>query len=255
MATEPSPYTSLPRERLHQTATAQIKGLIASGRLRIGQRLAPERELAQRMGVSRVVVREALRSLEQAGLIEIRPGASGGSFVTQNLHKPLYNSVRDLISEGRLAVRHFFEARRVIECATVALASARATNGDIETLQAINARLLRDSQDNTTLREHNAAFHMAIADISGNPLMKLLVQSLMELLNTVFPQSVQRAEFIRATFQRHEAIIAAIRGRNEPLCRELMARDTEFTLKLRRAVTAELPPPPRRGRGRPRSGG
>ncbi len=226
----------LPRERLHERVIAQLKQLISSAHIEVGQKLPPERTLATHLGVSRVVVREALRSLEQAGFVEIRPGAARGAFVTAALHKPLSNSVRDLVSGGKLTARHFFEARRAVECASLALAAERASAEDIARLRAINRRLLDDLNDNTRLREHNAAFHAAIAEISENPLIKLLVEGLMDLLNTVYPRSRQSGDFIRDTFDRHEGIIAALEQRNVALGQELMARDTAFTAKLRGAT-------------------
>lgn len=82
----------------------------------MGQKLPPERDLASRLGVSRVIVREALRSLEQSGLIDIRPGMTGGAFVVYNLHMPLFNVARDLIASGQLSLTDFVGARRAIEC-------------------------------------------------------------------------------------------------------------------------------------------
>lgn len=222
----------LGHERLHERVIAQLKHLIASARIEVGQKLPPERAVATRLGVSRVVVREALRSLEQAGFVEIRPGATGGAFVTEALHKPLSDSVRDLVSGGKLTAQHFFEARRAVEGVSVALAAARAGPEDIARLRALNQRLLDDLGDNTKLREHNAAFHVAVAEISGNPLIKLIVTSLMELLDTVYPRSRQSRDFIRDTFDRHAAIITALEQENAALCQELMARDTEFTIRL-----------------------
>ncbi len=226
----------LPRERLHERVIAQLKQLIVSAQVEVGQKLPPERTLVTHLGVSRVVVREALRSLEQAGFVEIRPGAAGGAFITAALHKPLSNSVRDLVSGGKLTAQHFFEARRAVECASVALAAERVRAEDIVRLRAINRRLLDDLDDKTRLREHNAAFHVAIAKISENPLITLLVESLMDLLNTVYPRSRQSQAFIRDTFDRHEAIIAALEQRNVVLCQELMARDTAFTARLEGAL-------------------
>ncbi len=226
----------LARERLHERVIAQLKQLIASAQIEVGQKLPPERTLVTHLGVSRVVVREALRSLEQAGFVEIRPGAAGGAFVTAALYKPLSNSVRDLVNGGKVTAQHFFEARRAVECASVALAGERASAEDIARLRGINQRLLDDLDDNTRLREHNAAFHVAIAEISGNPLIKLLVESLMDLLNTVYPRSRQSRDFMRDTFDRHEGIIAALEQRHVALARELMARDTAFTAKLEGAA-------------------
>jgi DNA-binding GntR family transcriptional regulator len=74
---------------------------------------------------------------------------------------------------------------------------------------------------------------MGIAEISRNPLITIMVQSLIELLNTLYPQSMQTSAFIRGTFKRHEAIIIAMKDGDMKLCEELMTIDTEHTRKLR----------------------
>ncbi len=222
------------REKLHEGLAAQIRHMVASAQLQIGQKLPPERALAQRLRVSRVVVREALRSLEHAGFVEVRPGANGGAFITDNLHKSLSDATRELLEQRRLTARHFLEARGAIECQGIGLAAARARHRDLERLSAINRRLLDDLDDNRKLREHNAAFHVAIAEVSGNPLIVLMVRALMELLDVVYPRSMQTRRFIRATFRRHEAIIDAMRRRDAARCREQMAGDIGFTMRLGR---------------------
>ena len=100
------------RERLSDAIASQIKTLIFSNNVEERQKLPSERDLADQLGVSRVVVRDALRSLEQSGLIEIRPGSSGGSFVTYNLYKPFFNSIYDLFREGKLTLHHFLRGQR-----------------------------------------------------------------------------------------------------------------------------------------------
>jgi len=220
------------KERLPDTIASQIKTLIFSNNVEEGQKLPSERDLADQLEVSRVVVRDALRSLEQSGLIEIRPGSSGGSFVTYNLYKPFFNSIYDLFREGKLTLHHFYEVREAIECYSIKLAVKRVTTEDLHRLQIINKRLIDDIEDKTKLRENNLAFHLAIADISGNPLIKMMVQSLIELLNTLYPQSRQSSEYIRNTFHRHEAIIQALKERDGEQCEKLMAIDTEYTKKL-----------------------
>jgi len=203
------------RERLPDAIASQIKTLIFSNNLAEGQKLPSERVLAVQLGVSRVVVRDALRSLELSGLIEIRSGSLGGLF-----------------REGKLTLHHFYEVREAIECSSIRRAVTRVTEEDIRRLETINRKLIDDIEDKTKLREHNLAFHMAIADISGNPLIKMMVQSLIELLNTLYPQSRQPSEYIRDTYRRHEAIIGALRERNAKQCQKTMAIDTEHTKKL-----------------------
>ena len=221
------------KERLSNKIASQIKTLIISEDIEVGDKLPPERELADLLGVSRAVVGEALRSLEQSGFIEIKQGPSGGAFVTNNLYKPFLDSIYDLFREGKLTLHHFYEARRAIECASVRLAVENASPNDIHRLKKINQKLLDDIDDNTRLRENNMAFHMGIAEISGNPLITIMVQSLIELLNTLYPQSIQTSAFIKDTYKRHEAIINAMKDKDAGLCEELMVIDTENKKKLR----------------------
>jgi GntR family transcriptional repressor for pyruvate dehydrogenase complex len=220
------------KEKLHESIVTQVKNLIHSKKLGVGDRLPPERELAKVFQVSRVVIRESLRSLEQSGLIEIRPGPAGGPFVAYNLHKPIFDAAHDLLNQGKLSLPYFLEARRTIECVTVKRAAEKAGPGDLERLEQINARLLEDIGDPAKLREHNTAFHVAIAEIAGNPLLKLMVQSLLDLLGVVFPHAGQSKEFMRHTYERHVAILDAMARRDITRCEELMALDAGHTANL-----------------------
>lgn len=220
------------KEKLHEAIVAQIKGLINAKKLGVGDKLPSERELAVLFAVSRVVVRESLRSLEQAGLIEIRSGSSGGAFISRNLHRPLFNAASDLFHGGELTLKYFSEARRAIECFIVRLAAERAKAENLKRLRELNERLLGEIEDKGRFRENNGAFHVAIAEIAGNPLLTLMVQSLIELLNVVYPTPSQSGEFIKNTYQRHLAIIEAMEQKDTARCEELMAVDTEHTAKL-----------------------
>jgi DNA-binding FadR family transcriptional regulator len=220
------------KEKLHEGIVAQVKRLIHSEKLGVGDKLPSERELAKLFKVSRVVVREALRSLEQSGLIEIRPGPTGGPYVAYNLHKPLFDSALDLMNEGKLNLHYFFEARRAIESVTVKLAAEKATSADLIKLKKINDGLLEDQDKPEKLREHNSAFHVTVAEIAGNPLLKLMVQSLLQLLDVMHPGANQSSDYIRHTYERHDALLGAMRKRDLQKCEELMAVDTEYTARL-----------------------
>jgi GntR family transcriptional repressor for pyruvate dehydrogenase complex len=222
----------LKKEKLHEGIVSQIKSLIYSNQLGLGEKLPSERELADLLKVSRTVVREALRSLEQSGLIEVKAGPTGGPYVASNLHKPFFESTFDLFSEGRLTLEHFFEARQAIECFSMRLAIERASSEDIAHLESLNQKLLDDLADNTKLREHNQAFHVALAEMSGNPLIIMMVQSLLELLNVILPKSTQSQEFIIKTHDRHKAIIEAIKQKDFQGGEKRMVLDTEQTAKL-----------------------
>ncbi len=223
--------TPVNRESLNEKIVAQIKSLILSKGISVGQKLPPERELAQHFHASRTVVREALKSLEQSGLVEIRTGASGGAFVTANHHMPLFQLYYDLFSAGEVTLAHFYEARKTIECSTACLAALNAKPKDIERLYAINAKLIDEQTDPAKLGDYNTAFHVAVAEISGNPVLCVIVQSVMMLLNTLYTgwNQVRTRVSMSEMYERHQTIVRAIEDHDEDRCRELMAIDTEYT--------------------------
>lgn len=224
---------SPPRKaKLHESIVSQLRALIHSKKLALDDKLPPERELANLFSVSRVVVRESIQALEQAGLIEIRTGPAGGAFVVRNLHKPLVDAASDMFQGGELTLHYFYEARRAIECAIIRLAVEKAKPKDIKKLRELNGRLLAEIDDRGRLRANNSDFHIAIARIASNPLLTMMLQSILELLDVIYPKSIQSEEYIKNTYSRHDAIIGAMEKKDQARCDELMAIDTEHTTKL-----------------------
>src|SRR5579884_2872621 len=113
----------------------QIRTAIVTGRLKAGDRLSPERELAEQFGVSRVTVRDALRSLEAMGLIEVKVGARGGAFVTAPTGRQVAQTMSDMIMLSATTPEEIVEARLLVELGTVTLAAQRATAEDMYALE------------------------------------------------------------------------------------------------------------------------
>src|SRR3989475_9716028 len=109
--------------RIYEEIVRQVKQLIAEGRLKTGDRLPPERELAEKFVVSRTSVREALRALESLGFIEIRAGE--GTFVREMSVDELVGPLALVLTSQREAIGELFEARRGLEPAIAALAAGR----------------------------------------------------------------------------------------------------------------------------------
>jgi len=220
------------KERLSAQIARQIKSIILDKRIEVGERLPAERELAQSLGVSRVVVREALLSLEQSGYIEIRPGQAGGSFVTNQTYKPLVNCFADLYQDGGQTLEHFFQAREAIELFCIRRACQNIDPGQLDELQKINAKLLEHAEDKHSLHYINLQFHLFLAEISGNPLMALLVEALLSMLKTIYSVPSQSAEFSKSTHARHLEIIRALGERDLAACERAMSKDVEYTRRL-----------------------
>jgi len=135
------------KEKLHENITAQLRDLIHSKKLALDDKLPSERELANILGVSRVVVRESIQSLEQAGLIEIRTGPTGGAFIVQKLDKPVFLAASDMFKGGDLTLQHFYEARKAIETAIIRITVEKVKHKDIEVLKTLNKILLAEIDD------------------------------------------------------------------------------------------------------------
>src|SRR3977135_2953685 len=105
--------TPIKSTRIYQESARQVKSMIAEGRLKGGDRLPPERELADKFVVSRPSVREALRALESLGLVEIRPGE--GTFVREVSVESLIEPLALVMASQREAIGELFEARQMIE--------------------------------------------------------------------------------------------------------------------------------------------
>ena len=225
----------LSKEKLNEKIVSRIKELIFANELQIGHKLPSERELMEQTGVSRAVVREALRSLEQSGLVEVRQGATGGAFVISDLAKPIFNSAYDLYGQGKLTLAHFVEVRKAIECVSVRGAAEKASPGDISRLHDLNEAYLKEIEDNLKHRQYAEAFHVAVAEVSGNHLSKLLVGALFRLLDALRPNSVQAKKFKRDTYMLHKKIIEAMERKDADLCEHLVAKDIERTGMLERS--------------------
>src|SRR5207237_10424614 len=107
--------------RASSAIAEQIRTAILSGRLKAGDRLSPERELAEQFGVSRVTVRDALRSLEAMGLIAVKVGARGGAFVTAPTGAVVGHAMSDMMMMSAVTPEDVREARLIVERGTVAL--------------------------------------------------------------------------------------------------------------------------------------
>src|SRR5437762_13414894 len=123
--------------RASSAIAEQIRTAILTGRLQAGDRLSPVRELAEQFGVSRVTVRDALRSLEAMGLIQVKVGARGGAFVTAPTGSKVAQSMSDMMVLAATTPEDIVEARLIVELGPVTLACARATDEDIGHLRAL----------------------------------------------------------------------------------------------------------------------
>jgi len=197
---------------LAERVAAHIRAEIVAHRLRPGDTLPGEIELARRLGVSRGIVREGRRQLVAAGLIEVSNGRR--AVVGKLGAAPLDGFLANAVATRQLAVDEVLELRQAIEIAIAGLAARRRTDADIVELDRHLARM-RATVGRSGYLRHDLAFHRALARATHNPLFALLIESMREPLAASMRATHARRRSAREFAQAHathEAICDAVRA-------------------------------------------
>jgi GntR family transcriptional regulator, transcriptional repressor for pyruvate dehydrogenase complex len=206
--------------RIYEEIVRQIRTLISEGKLKSGDRLPPERDLAERFRVSRASVREALRALESMGLIEIRLGE--GTFVREISVDQLIEPLALVILTQREAVGELFEARRLLEPPIAGLAARRSTKEEVQEMERILEEQGKEVAAGGTGLAQDAAFHAAIASSTNNRAITRIVHAVIDLLTQSREESLQIAGRPSRSHEDHLRILEAIRGRRSAAARRAM---------------------------------
>jgi len=210
------------RSRVSETIARRIKGQIASGRLKSGSRLPAERELAERLRISRVSVREAYRSLEEMGLITVRRGSEGGAFIADVGHEPVSRSLSLMLRLGRTTHQELTEARLLLEPPVARLAAQRASPEDIERLRELVHKQDVAVRGNGDSRKYDLEFHRLVARCARNLPLMLVMNSVADLVvEAIRPIDLKRAAR-RKTLDLHRRILDAIAQRDEKAAYKIM---------------------------------
>ena len=169
-------------EKLSGQVAGQITNLIVSGVLIPGDKLPAERELCEKFGVSRTVIREAISILKAKGLIE--SNGRNGTSVRALRGEDVAHSIGMLITlQGHPAtVDDLMEVRRALEMQTARLAAERANSEDLAWMQEILKKMEESEHDPVTYPEYDLQFHFALASATHNPLFKILLDPLTDAL-------------------------------------------------------------------------
>ena len=208
------------KTRIHEEVVTQVHALIRQGKLKAGDQLPSERELADTFKVSRTSVREALRALETQGLIISRTGM--GNFVADLPIEALVAPLAKLLIQEKDALADIFEMRKLIEPRIASLAAERATQRDIQTMKKILERQSAAVNRGETGVEADAEFHFAIGSATHNQALEKLVSGLMELLSHSREESLQTLDRRNASLEAHQGILSAIEGHDKRQAQKTM---------------------------------
>jgi GntR family transcriptional repressor for pyruvate dehydrogenase complex len=242
-------YQPLKREpKLADRATRQLQSLIINRAFEAGDRLPPERALAERLGVSRTVVREALRALSTKGLVEVRNGA--GAFIrspSADLFSELLGMCFARTESGGVTSQHLLEMRRIIEIEMAGLAAERRDARDLDEMQRLLAIMDEIAGRPEEWARADVDFHMAVAVAGKNPLFPIVLRSISDALMSGRLLAARLPATPGKALHHHRRIFAQLKKGSTSGARAAMERhlrEAEQTMRLALARQAT-------GRGRP----
>ncbi len=202
-------------QRIYQEVANQLRRNISEGKLRPGDKLPPERNLAQMFGVSRNTMREALRALELSGLLELKLGSAGGAFVLPGSSNAVVNGMRDLYFLGAITPDHLTEARLSISAAVIRMACERMTEDDLVAMEqnvaeAAKADKAGDFDERT---RHHQAFHVLLAKATHNPILIATSEGIMEITRQ-FVKAIGPTDDQTYTLPSRRRLLALLRKRD-----------------------------------------
>ncbi|HWJ02446.1 MAG TPA: FadR/GntR family transcriptional regulator [Verrucomicrobiae bacterium] len=221
-------------KKIYEEIVEQIKQLIQDGDLCPGDKLLSERELSERLKVSRASVREALSAMEIMGLVEVKSGE--GTFIRQTNIDSIIGPMALILSMEKDSIMELMEVRKMLEVEAAGLAAERATTEQIEEMQAILGEMNRDLSENNLGEAADHKLHYAIYKATHNSV-------LLRLMNTVSDSIEQNIRTYRQSFyaipgyperllKEHTAIFDAIRTRNPKRARDGMYEHLTNTQKV-----------------------
>lgn len=214
-------YAQVVRSNLASQIAENIEQLIIKGELQVGDRLPGEIELAERIGASRTVLREAITMLRERGLVDVKNGS--GAFVVRPESGALSSVVGRLTAVGATSPYEIYEVRMALEVRVCGLVAQNATDEDITKLWGLLDDMERDYQDVELWFAHDLAFHGILADMTYNSLFPAFLQPLITAVFTPASINPPSLEDRKGGMQQHRRITAAIAARDRAGAEQAMA--------------------------------
>lgn len=208
----PHTFETVRKVRRYEQVAEQIRRLIADGALKPGDLLPPERELAEKLGVGRSSIRDAVRTLEVMGILEPRQGH--GTVVRDLSADALVVPLASVLKNKRVLVSDLLDVRRMIEPGLAARAAANATEDEVRYMAAVLERHEAKLRRGEEAVDEDSEFHYAIAMAARNAVVLRVLDVLMDLLRESRSRSLQVPGRPKRSFDGHRRILRAIQKRD-----------------------------------------
>ncbi len=215
------PYQQIQSARLYEQIVDQIESEVLSGKLRYGDRLPTERDLAEQFGVSRTAVREAVKALREKGLVQSYPGR--GTFITDNTARSVRHSLGFIMKIGAVeGSTNLTETREILEPEIAMLAATRATADHIAAMRAAVATMDEALDDADAFIEADLAFHLALARATQNAFIPALLDPIVDLLREHRTRTFNTEGAPKRGQLHHKRILDAVERRDPEAARDAM---------------------------------
>jgi GntR family transcriptional regulator, transcriptional repressor for pyruvate dehydrogenase complex len=212
---ENSLFTPLQEKRTFKEIEKQIRELIRSRALKAGDRLPSEKDLAVQFKAGRLSVREALRMIEQAGLIVVKQGSKGGSFVRELDETVTVESMIDLMWQGDIFIRDVTDARSAVESLILRKAFENLTEESLlaleRSVQELEILAAEGRQETYSVDPTLTDFHLLLARTTNNPVFPIILKVLIEVAVRVMTPPTVGLERLRKHVTSHRLIVTALR--------------------------------------------
>jgi GntR family transcriptional regulator, transcriptional repressor for pyruvate dehydrogenase complex len=203
---------------------AQLRSRILEGELPAGTQLPVERELAEQTGLSRTVVREALKMLAREGLVRTRAGRNGGTIVIRPTVSSIVRSLDQYAQVGDVELVSLLEARELLEPVCAGLAAERRTEEQLDELEEIHERLRRAVGERGAFDPENIRWHIAVARAGGNDLLASFVEGLAGVRGAGTEDRYLTTAMMAEIEMAHRAVLRAIQDGDPDAARRRMHR-------------------------------
>ena len=220
-------FKPVKKTRIHEEIVFKIKDMIEQGRLKTGDQLPTERELAEAFKVSRPSVREALRALESQGFLVSRQG--DGTYISQKPIELLIEPFASVILKEKFDQLELFEMRRLIEPQLAYLAAERATPAEIAEMEQLVSLQEEELVGKDTGMYPDHTLHNALTKAAKNKILISIMDSLMDSLAESRDKYLQVKGRPEKSLARHKDILAAIKAGNSDLAAKVMREHLEET--------------------------
>ena len=227
-------YQGIVAHGLAAQIAGKIREAILEGRLKVDERLPTEHDLANRFGVSRPTIREALKRLAAQNLIRSRRGPTGGTFVNepsgQEARLAVANAASLLVSLGEFSLQDIAEARTELELVCCRLAASRRTNAHLATMAEEIERQRLKSLSDEEFCASDVRFHHTIVEAAGNPALDYATAGVLDSLQPAVNMVIFRFRERAKVADQHQRLYRALLNRDADRACEAL---TDYMLDLR----------------------